>query len=316
MSAPGWLDARSGVRAGTAGGLAAIEAHPPAGAAKRAPVLFVPGFTGSKEDFLPVLAPIAEAGYGAVAVDQRGQYESPGPDDPAAYTVEALAADLMIVVAGLSAESGGRPPGPGVHVVGHSFGGLVARAAGLAGAAGLGQGRGAGLVRSLTLLDSGPAAIRGPRREGLMGVRAVLAAQGPAGVWRQLRNDDDRELPPDVLAFLERRLWASSPVGLDTMAAEVLAEPDRVADLALLVDSTGGREGLPVLVAFGADDDAWSPHVQAEMAARLGVPAVSIPGAAHSPAIEAPEATVSALLAFWRRVDEPVGPGEPSCPAR
>ena len=131
-----------------------------------------------------------------------------------------------------------------------------------------------------------------------------------------MRNDDDRELPADVLAFLERRLWASSPVGLDTMAAEVLAEPDRVADLAGLVDSTGGRDGLPVLVAFGADDDAWSPHVQAEMAARLGVPAVSIPGAAHSPAIEAPEATVSALLAFWRRVDEPVGLGGPSCPAR
>ena len=180
MSAPGWLDARSGVRAGTAGGLAAIEAHPPAGAAKRAPVLFVPGFTGSKEDFLPVLAPIAEAGYRAVAVDQRGQYESPGPDDPAAYTVEALAADLMIVVAGLSAESGGRPPGPGVHVVGHSFGGLVARAAALAGAAGPGRAEAPGLVRSLTLLDSGPAAIRGPRRAGLMGVRAVLAAQGPA----------------------------------------------------------------------------------------------------------------------------------------
>ena len=158
MSAPGWLDARSGVRAGTVGGLAAIEAHPPAGAAKRAPVLFVPGFSGSKEDFLPVLAPIAEAGYRAVAVDQRGQYESPGPDDPAAYTVEALAADLMIVVAGLSAESGGRPPGPGVHVVGHSFGGLVARAAVLAGAAGLGRGSAVGgqLGRAEALVWSAP----------------------------------------------------------------------------------------------------------------------------------------------------------------
>src|SRR5439155_8725343 len=39
-------------------------------------VLFVPGYTGSKEDFMPLLRPLANAGYRAVAIDQRGQYES------------------------------------------------------------------------------------------------------------------------------------------------------------------------------------------------------------------------------------------------
>ena len=43
-----------------------------------APVLLVPGYTGSKEDFIAVLAPLAAAGHEVLAIDQRGQYESPG----------------------------------------------------------------------------------------------------------------------------------------------------------------------------------------------------------------------------------------------
>src|SRR4030095_4604727 len=60
-------------------------------------VLLVAGYTGSKEDFAPLLAPLAEAGHRVVAIDQRGQYESPGPDDPAAYSVAELAADVVAV---------------------------------------------------------------------------------------------------------------------------------------------------------------------------------------------------------------------------
>jgi pimeloyl-ACP methyl ester carboxylesterase len=56
---------------------------------------------------------------------------------------------------------------------------------------------------------------------------------------------------------------------------------------------------VPVLVAYGADDDAWPPAVQAEMAGRLGAAHVVVPGAVHSPAVEQPEATVRLLLEFW-----------------
>ena len=94
-----------------------------AGAGDRAPVLLVPGYTGSKEDFRLLLAPLAEAGHPVVALDQRGQFQSPGPDDLGAYAVDVLARDVLTVVAQLG--------GP-VHLVGHSFGGLVARAAVLA----------------------------------------------------------------------------------------------------------------------------------------------------------------------------------------
>src|SRR4051795_6010087 len=98
----------------TAGGpLAALVGEPPAEPAEAA-VLFVPGYTGSKEDFLPVLGPMARAGYRAVAIDLRGQYESPGPNDPAAYTLDALAKDVSEVLAELC----GGDPG-GAHLVGH-----------------------------------------------------------------------------------------------------------------------------------------------------------------------------------------------------
>ena len=53
-----------------------------------------------------------------MACDQRGQYESPGTDDPADYSVESLATDLLDLVDEL---------GGVAHVVGHSFGGLVSR---------------------------------------------------------------------------------------------------------------------------------------------------------------------------------------------
>src|SRR4051812_39832518 len=56
----------------------------------RGVALMVAGYTGSKEDFAPVLRPLSEAGYRIVAIDQRGQHESPGPDDPSRYSVDEL----------------------------------------------------------------------------------------------------------------------------------------------------------------------------------------------------------------------------------
>jgi pimeloyl-ACP methyl ester carboxylesterase len=53
---------------------------------------------------------------------------------------------------------------------------------------------------------------------------------------------------------------------------------------------------------YGVDDDAWPPAVQHEMADRLAAARVVIPKAAHSPAVENPTATTSALVDFWQRV--------------
>jgi len=241
----------------------------------RATVLLVPGFTGSKEDFRFLLLPLVEAGFRAVAVDQRGQHDSPGPDDPEAYAVHSLAGDLLALVEALG-------DGP-VHVVGHSFGGLVSRAAVL---------KDPSAFRSLVLMDSGPSALGGPRAEVLPLMKQILDEHGLAAVWEAAQSlPTAKPQPPDVLAFLQKRFMAGSPAALHGMGDALVSEPDRVEELA--------ATDLPVMVLFGEDDDAWAPAVQTEMADRLGCPVVVVPGAVHSPAVENPDATVAALTGFF-----------------
>ena len=59
------------------GEFAVLEARPALGVSHRRPALLIPGYTGSKENFLPVLEPLAAAGRTVVAIDLRGQYQSP-----------------------------------------------------------------------------------------------------------------------------------------------------------------------------------------------------------------------------------------------
>jgi pimeloyl-ACP methyl ester carboxylesterase len=54
-----------------------------------------------------------------------------------------------------------------------------------------------------------------------------------------------------------------------------------------------------VMVAHGEADDAWLPHVQQDMAERLGARHEVILNSIHSPAVENPARTVEVLLDFW-----------------
>jgi pimeloyl-ACP methyl ester carboxylesterase len=242
----------------------------------------VAGYTGSKEDFAPLFSPLSDAGYRAVALDQRGQYESPGPDDPARYSVAELGADVLAVAAALRAESG-EP----LHLVGHSFGGLVCRAAVLADPA---------AVSSFTLLGSGPARLTGGRAELLDHLGPLLDAGGVPLVHQTLEqvamtDPKAQAVPAPTREFYSRRFLRNSAAGLRGMADAMLTEPDRVADLA--------AAGVPLLVAHGEADDAWLPHVQADMARRLDARYEVIVGSIHSPAVENPPRTLQVLLDFW-----------------
>jgi pimeloyl-ACP methyl ester carboxylesterase len=222
----------------------------------------------------------------AVAIDQRGQYESPGPDDPAAYSVDELAADVLAVARVLRAEGDGP-----LHLLGHSFGGLVCRGAVLADPA---------AFSSLTLLGSGPSRLTGRRAQLLDHLAPLLEAGGVPLVhetMEQLAMTDPRAqaVPAPTREFLSRRFLRNSAAGLRGMADAMLGEPDRVDELV--------ATGLPVLVAHGEADDAWLPHVQADMAQRLGARHEVIDGSIHSPAVENPPRTAEVLLDFWRSVD-------------
>jgi pimeloyl-ACP methyl ester carboxylesterase len=294
------------------GDFAILEAQPGHGVCERRPALLIPGYTGSKEDFLPVLEPLAAADRTVVAMDLRGQYQSPHAASRDGYDPDELAADVLAVAAAVSKQAGWESPG-GVHLAGHSMGGLVARHAALTAAR-----PPAGQVLSLTLLGSGPGAIAGERAAVLRDLLAVLDPHAGrhgddrgrltslvAQIWRdrlepQARKDgtDDR-----IIAFLCERTHKTCPISLIAMARYLLTCPDRTEELAALTRPPDAAAALPALVIYGEDDDAWPPTVQRRMARRLRAECSCIPGAAHSPAVEAPDTTARALTTFWNAAD-------------
>jgi pimeloyl-ACP methyl ester carboxylesterase len=275
---------------------AALQARPASGVCERKPAILVPGYTGSKEDFIPVLQPLASSGRFVIAIDMRGQYQSAGATHQDGYAPDQLAADIGAVAEAVA------PDEDEVHLLGHSLGGLIARHAVLARTAS---------IASLTLLGSGPGSITGPRQDLL---RSMLALTGsprqadadPAGLRRWAKQLWEEHLEPQaradgvaehIIEFLRDRHLANCPTALMVMGNYLLSCPDRTAELARV-------DGPPILVMYGENDDAWPPEVQDRMGRRLRAQRVCIPGAAHSPAIEAPETTASTLTSFWNAAEE------------
>jgi pimeloyl-ACP methyl ester carboxylesterase len=281
-----------------------LEAQPARGVAHRRPALLVHGYTGSKENFLPVLEPLAAAGRMVVAVDLRGQYQSPHASDRSGYLATELAADVLAVATAVADDP------LGVHLVGHSMGGLIAREAVLM-QQGLSGGRPAFL--SLTLLGSGPGLIAGDRAEELRDVLALLDPDDGAVpddvprlaelvrlAWHHQHEPQARAdgVGEHIIAFLRERTLRTCPVSLIVMARYLLSCADRTAELAEVV-----ADSLPAAVVYGENDDAWPPAEQDHMAVRLGAERICIPSAAHSPAIEAPVTTASTLTEFWNAAE-------------
>lgn len=274
---------------------------PGSGVCERQPAVLVPGFTGSKEDFLAILHQLGAAGRRVLAIDLRGQYQTSGPDDPGAYAIRELGADVAAIVDAVAVRAGssGRVDDGelgAVHVVGHSFGGLVVREALLGGARHVG---------SVTFMSSGPAQLTGPAADELIALLGYLDGESPEVMRNTIEKIWDSVLrpqavavgvEPDIVAFLRERMLANSPVGLQVMATYLLRAPDRTSELT-------GALHVPVLVLYGEDDDKWEPAAQEEMAGRVGAERVCIPGAAHSPAVDAPETTASALNRFWHAAE-------------
>jgi pimeloyl-ACP methyl ester carboxylesterase len=292
VSTPTSLDLPDGVRRTTIrtgrGRFAALQAVPASGVCERETALLVPGYTGSKEDFLAILDLLADGSRQVVAIDMRGQFETPGADDAGGYAAASLGADIAAVMRATGAR----------HLVGHSYGGLIGREAVLGGTG----------VASFTLMSSGPGALTGPRADELRAMLTTLGAgqadgdrpdpaalrAGIAELWRSYLEPQAVEagIPGHVVAFLGQRMQGNDPDGLVLMARHLLTAPDRTAELARL-------DHLPMLVIYGEDDNAWSPAAQENMARRLGARRLCIPAAVHSPAVEAPTTTASALTQFW-----------------
>ncbi|ROP51159.1 alpha/beta fold hydrolase [Streptomyces sp. PanSC9] len=264
------------------GEFAVVDAPVAAGVEPRGVALLLPGFTGSKEDFNPLHVPLAERGYRTVAVDGRGQYESDGPaTDESAYAQEELARDVLAQAAAL-----GQP----VHLLGHSLGGQISRAAVLLDHA---------PFRSLTLMASGPAQISASQRERVKLLRDALAVMSMAEVWdaiQAMETPEETETPSldgglDERDDLRRRWLATKPAQLIATGRQLCTEPDRIAELAAVP--------LPFHVLSGAQDDTWPLPLLDDMAVRLRARRTVVEGAGHSPNTDRPLATAEAIAGFW-----------------
>ncbi|GAA4070396.1 alpha/beta hydrolase [Streptomyces shaanxiensis] len=272
----------------TSRGSFAVVDHPAApGVEPRGVALLLPGFTGSKEDFTLMHEPLAERGYRTVAVDGRGQHESDGPqDDESAYTRSELAQDVLAQAAALGMDD------TPLHLLGHSLGGQIARAAVLLDHA---------PFRSLTLMASGPAQISDSQQQRVKLLRDALAVMTMTETWEAIRAMG----PPEEVGgpargiggpeLLRRRWLGTKPAQLIATGRQLCTEPDRVDELAALP--------LPFHVLSGASDDTWPVPVLDDMAARLKARRTVIPGAEHSPNADQPLRTSQAVADFWRSVD-------------
>lgn len=240
----------------------------------RGTVVLVPGFIGSKEDFLPLLPLLAARGWDVWAYSQRGQADSASPRNPLNYRLGEFATDLLEVA---DVVGDGAP----VHIVGHSFGGLVARAAAL---------RSPRLFADLTFLCSGPKCWT----EEIRDMALVVRESGSLGLWEATNPDLVGPGAPLLTrreAFQRYRASRTSSDSLLGIIDVLVTAPDTTERL---LDT-----GVRTLVAHGADDDAWPQEWQEIMARALGARYEVIEDAGHMPSEENPGLTAAILDSFW-----------------
>jgi pimeloyl-ACP methyl ester carboxylesterase len=244
-------------------------------------LVLVHGFGGAKEDFADHLDPLSSR-FEVVTFDHRGHGESDAPDDPAAYTLDRLAADTLAVIDAVGAER--------AMLLGHSMGGMTVRRVVL---------RAPERVDALVLMDTSPGPV--PDVDGeILEIGAQLAlTDGMDELKRVMDAFQPLSTPayerllahrPGYQDFCDQKWSTLSAVMWATLAREIRDQPEQLAELA--------RVTVPTLVLVGEQDDPFL-EVSGAMAATIpGARLVVIPDAGHSPQFENPTAWLAALEHF------------------
>lgn len=246
----------------------AVEIYEPE--ARIADVVLVHGFTGSKEDFNLIGPLLADQGYRVLTFDNRGQHESAHSKREDAYEAVSLALDVIELVKYFELE---KP-----HLLGHSFGGLVAQRA---------------LVESpdsfasLTIFCSGPHWI--PDKPDLEATIEIMKSMSMQESWDRFKEETDKLLPRYEL--YKKRWTASDPRSTHTMALHLQNAQPLIEEIV--------ATNIPVHVVYGENDDAWPMPMQDQMAQDLSAPRTIIKDAGHCPNEDQPEETVKVLTNFW-----------------
>jgi 3-oxoadipate enol-lactonase len=249
-------------------------------------LLLVHGFGGAKEDFADHVDELGTR-YRVVTFDHRGHGQSDAPDDPRAYSLDRLAADVLQVADAVDLAD--------FRLLGHSMGGMVARRIVLAHPE---------RVEALVLMDTSPGPVPGLDPDLIDFGAEIAIEHGKEALKPLLDEAAPLETPsyhqlllerPGYLEFVDYKWEALSGVMWGAMARDMAHQPDQ---LARLVDVH-----CPTLVLVG-DQDVPFLEVSKVVAATVpGARLAIIPDAGHSPQFENPTRWFAEVDGFLRDVD-------------
>ena len=247
------------------------------------PIVFSCGYSTTRENFRPQVAPLVAAGFRVVLWDYRGHGDSDAPDDPDAYSFDIVLDDLARVMDWTARDVP-------VVLAGFSFGGALSLHFAL---------RHPERVRALVLIDTGPGFKNPDAQAGWL-----------AQVERIAQNLETRGLP----SFVESRA-AATAIGRRPELPAAKHAARAIAKMSARGVANFGRRvsgpipccideltqiTAPALVVVGEQDDAYLRAADV-MATRLpNAKKVVIPGAGHVVSIEEPEALNAAIIEFLR----------------
>ena len=249
------------------------------------PVLLVHGFTADSGEVAGVLGALAERGWHAVAPDLRGHGRSDHPTDPADYSFELMAADVVALADHLGWER--------FALVGHSMGGAVAQLVALDRPerltalvlASTFHGPVAGIT--MELVELGRWVVRESGMSGLAEALAARRAENPDSIAAFERL---QEASPGHAEQSRARLEATSPDMWMALAPRFVAQEDRLDRLA--------KVDVPTAVIVGELDLTMLDDCRRLATTIPGATLTVIPDAGHVPQLEQPDAWWDALARF------------------
>jgi len=252
-------------------------------------LLLVHGFGGAKEDFADHV-PVFARDHTVVVFDHRGHGASDKPTDPAMYSIDRLATDILEVADACGLER--------FRLLGHSMGGMVGRQVPL---------RAPERVEAFIMMDTSAGPIPGFDPALMDAAAEVAFTRGKAALKELLDLASVLETPaykrtlvdrPGYQEFQDRKWDELSEVMWGAMAVALAHQPDDLAALAAVVH-------VPTLIIVGSED---TPFVAASHALAEAIEAaqlVIVPDAGHSPQFENPHVWIDALTRFLASVPTP-----------